>query len=150
MIWGQYIYVFFLAHVKFLFAASIAEVTTDLTFLEIAITSTTGAISCFNIFYFISMSIYHGRAKSEYIRKMRFKKKKKIFKKRNRWIIKLKMSKGGFYILCFLAPVFLSIPIGTFVVVKFFGKVKFTYIYVTIVLAFASLFLAYFNHFIFD
>ena len=35
MSWDVYVYVFFLAHVKFLFAASIAEATTDLNFLEI-------------------------------------------------------------------------------------------------------------------
>ena len=32
--WSLYIYVFFLAHVKFLFAASIAEATTNLNFTE--------------------------------------------------------------------------------------------------------------------
>ena len=54
MKWGVYIYVFFLAHIKFLFAASIAEATTSLSFVEILITTTAGALFCFNLFYFIS------------------------------------------------------------------------------------------------
>ena len=48
MSWDVYVYVFFLAHVKFLFAASIAEATTDLNFLEILLSSTLGALFCYS------------------------------------------------------------------------------------------------------
>ena len=50
MSWDVYVYVFFLAHVKFLFAASIAEATTSLNFLEILISSTLNSINCLAVF----------------------------------------------------------------------------------------------------
>ena len=150
MKWGIYIYVFFLAHIKFLFAASIAEATTDLSFLEILISTTLGALFCFNVCFFIANKIFHHpKVKNQSILSFQ-KKKKKSFKKRNRWIIKIKNSKGGFFLLCALAPLFLSVPIGTFIVAKFYGKKKITYLYVCFVLIFTSFILAYLNHFIFN
>ena len=147
--WSLYIYVFFLAHIKFLFAASIAEATTNLNFLEILLSSTLGAIFCFNVFFFTARAIFFTTSNAKWLSIFKSKKKKKNFKKRNRWIVKIKNSKGGYYLLCTLAPLFLSIPIGTFIVVKFYGKNKFTYAYVSIVLVSISTLLAYFNHFIF-
>ena len=147
--WSLYIYVFFLAHVKFLFAASIAEATTNLSFTEILVSSTLGAVFCFNIFFFISKSIFHSKTTSEWVSYFKTKKRKKNFKKRNRIIVKIKNSNGGFLLLCTLAPLFLSIPIGTFVVVKFYGKRRYTYFYVTTLLVFTSTLLTYLNHFIF-
>jgi len=147
--WSLYIYVFFLAHVKFLFAASIAEATTNLSFTEILVSSTLGAVFCFNIFFFISKSIFHSKTTSKWVSYFKTKKRKKNFKKRNRIIVKIKNSKGGFLLLCTLAPLFLSIPIGTFVVVKFYGKRRYTYFYVTTLLVFTSTLLTYLNHFIF-
>ncbi len=147
--WSLYIYVFFLAHVKFLFAASIAEATTNLSFTEILVSSTLGAVFCFNIFFFISKSIFHSKTTSKWVSYFKTKKRKKNFKKRNRIIVKIKNSNGGFLLLCTLAPLFLSIPIGTFVVVKFYGKRRYTYFYVTTLLVFTSTLLTYLNHFIF-
>lgn len=149
MKWGVYIYVFFLAHIKFLFAASIAEATTSLSFVEILITTTAGALFCFNLFYFISKYFFFNNSASKTFFIFSKKKKKKNFKKRNRWIIKMKNSNGGFFLLCSLAPLFLSIPIGTFVVVKFYGKKKLTYPYVCLILLITAVLLAYLNHFIF-
>ena len=140
--WSLYIYVFFLAHVKFLFAASIAEVTTNLNFTEILVSSTLGAVFCFNAFFFISKSIFHSNSTSIWV--SYFKQKK-----RNRIIVKIKNSNGGFLLLCTLAPLLLTIPIGTFIVVKFYGKRRFTYFYVTALLVFTSSLLTYLNHFIF-
>ena len=147
--WSLYIYVFFLAHVKFLFAASIAEATTNLSFTEILVSSTLGAVFCFNVFFFISKSIFHSNTTSKWVSYFKPKKRKKNFKKRNRIIVKIKNSNGGFLLLCTLAPLFLSIPIGTFVVVKFYGKRRYTYFYVTALLVFTSTLLTYLNHFIF-
>ena len=147
--WSLYIYVFFLAHVKFLFAASIAEVTTNLNFTEILVSSTLGAVFCFNVFFFISKSIFHSNSTSIWVSYFKQKKRKKNFKKRNRIIVKIKNSNGGFLLLCTLAPLLLTIPIGTFIVVKFYGKRRFTYFYVTALLVFTSSLLTYLNHFIF-
>ena len=148
MRWSVYVYVFFLAHVKFLFAASIAEATTDLNFLEILLSSTLGALFCYNISYLVGRYIFFKNNPS----KDRFflKKSKKNFKKRNRIIIKIKNSKLGYLILCSLAPVFLTIPIGTFVVLKFYGNRKLTYWLVFISLASISFILTFINYFIFN
>ena len=149
MKWAIYIYVFFLAHIKFLFAASIAEATTSLSFIEILITTTAGALFCFNVCYFIALRVFHKKRPHSLLKFSRNRKKKKHFKKRNRWIIKIKNSNSGFFILCALAPLFLSIPIGTFVVAKFYGRRKFTYPYVCLVLLITAILLSYLNHFIF-
>ncbi len=149
MNWLAYLYVFSLSHVKFLFAATIAQATySNLSVMEIFIASALGAISCFNIFYFISHKYYFGRTnkKSKVVKN----KKTKNFKKRNRILIKMKRSKIGFILVCTLAPLFLSIPIGTVIVVKFFGSRKITYLYVSVLLIIMSFLLAYLNESIFQ
>ena len=148
MSWIALLYVFLLAHVKFLVTATIALATyPQLSVDEIFIASSLGAISCFNIFYFISKKIYFGQNKQSKSTKT---KKTKTFKKRNRILIKMKQSKIGFLLVCTLAPLFLSIPIGTVVSVKFFGDNKKTYWYVSILLIIMSFLLAYLNDTIFQ
>ena len=148
MSWDVYVYVFFLAHVKFLFAASIAEATTDLNFLEILLSSTLGALFCYNVSYLVGRLIFFKNNPSK--ERVFLKKSKKNFKKRNRIIIRIKNSKLGYLILCSLAPVFLTIPIGTFVVLKFYGDRKLTYWLVFTSLASISFILTFINHFIFN
>ena len=148
MSWIALLYVFLLAHVKFLVTATIALATyPQLSVDEIFIASSLGAISCFNIFYFISQKIYFGDSNKTKSSKA---KKSKTFKKRNRILIKMKHSKIGFFLVCTLAPLFLSIPIGTVVTVKFFGDDKKTYWYVSILLIIMSFLLAYLNESIFQ
>lgn len=148
MSWIAMLYVFLLAHVKFLVTATIALATyPQLSVDEIFIASSLGAISCFNIFYFISQKIYFGDSNKTKSSKA---KKSKTFKKRNRILIKMKQSKIGFILVCTLAPLFLSIPIGTVVTVKFFGDDKKTYWYVSILLIIMSFLLAYLNDSIFQ
>ena len=97
------LYVFLLAHVKFLVTATIALATyPQLSVDEIFIASSLGAISCFNIFYFISQKIYFLAIKQ----KVQKAKKSKTFKKRNRILIKMKQSKIHFFLVCTLAPLF--------------------------------------------
>jgi membrane protein DedA with SNARE-associated domain len=80
MSWDVYVYVFFLAHVKFLFAASIAEATTDLNFLEILLSSTLGALFCYNVSYLVGRFIFFKNNPSK--EKVFFKKEqKKILRK---------------------------------------------------------------------
>jgi hypothetical protein len=146
MNWFAFLYVFLLSHVKFLFAATIALATyPKFSVDEIFISSALGAISCFNIFYFISHKFYFRRGNRKSIKV----RKKKNFKKRNRVLIKMKRSKIGFFLVCTLAPLFLSIPIGTVIVVKFFGHKKITYLYVSVILVIMSFLLAYLNESIF-
>jgi hypothetical protein len=61
----------------------------------------------------------------------------------------MKQSKTGFLLVCTCAPLFLSIPIGTVVTVKFFGDDKKTYWYVSILLVVMAFLLAYLNESIF-
>ena len=146
MNWIAILYVFLLAHVKFLVTATIALATfPELSLKEIFVASCLGALSCFNIFYFISYKVYYGGKN-----KKPQKKKVKNFKKRNRILINMKQSKIGFVLVCTLAPIFLSIPIGTVVVVKFFGKFKITYWYVSSLLFIMSFVLAFLNESIFQ
>ena len=79
--WSLYIYVFFLAHVKFLFAASIAEATTNLNFTEILVSSTLGAVFCFNVFFFIAKSIFHSNSTSAWVSYFKPKKRKRTLRK---------------------------------------------------------------------
>jgi hypothetical protein len=103
---------------------------------------------CYNVSYLVGRFIF---LKNNPLKDRVFlKKSKKIFKKRNRIIIKIKNSKLGYLILCSLAPVFLTIPIGTFVVLKFYGNRKLTYWLVFISIALISFILTFINHFIFN
>ena len=150
MNWGVYLYVFFLAHVKFLFAASIAQSTTELTFFEILICTSVGAVFCFYIFFFISqkMMVY---AHKKRIKNYQLKgKTKKNFTKKNKLIVKIKRSNMGFMLICTLAPLFLSVPIGTMVVVKFYGNRPSAYLIVTLTLIIVAYLLTYLNDYLFS
>ena len=50
-------------------------------------------------------------------------KSKRIFTKRNRWFVKIKIKYGLFGIVV-LSPVLLSIPLGSFLTVKYYGIKK--------------------------
>jgi hypothetical protein len=55
---------------------------------------------------------------------LKFKKKKKVvFSKRNRRLVKIKV-KYGFFGIVILSPVILSIPVGSFLTVKYYGMQK--------------------------
>ena len=149
MNWGTYIYVFFLAHVKFLFASSIAKASTDLSFTEIFLSTLIGAIFCFNLFFFLSkkiMSIAHKKRVEAYIKGS---KRKKNFTKKNKLIVRLKKSKMGFVLICTLVPLFLSIPIGTIVVAKFYGDRIKAYFIVSITLIIVSFLLSLLSNVLF-
>ena len=68
-----------------------------------------------------------------------------IFTKKNKLIIKIKRSNNGFILICVLAPLFLSIPIGTIVVAKFYGNRPRAYVLVCFTLIVVSFLLTYFN-----
>ena len=150
MSWVTYLYVFFLAHIKFLFAASIAESTTDLTFIEILLCTSIGAIFCFNLFFWISKKIMIVAHEKRIIAFKKKGKTKKNFTKRNKWIIKIKQSNMGFVLICTLGPLLLSIPIGTMLVVKFYGNRPRAYALVTITLLIVAYLLTYLNDFLFS
>ncbi len=61
--------------------------------------------------------------------KLKFqRKKKRTFSKRNRRLVRFK-KKYGLPGIVVLTPVLLSIPVGTFLIVKYYGKQKQNYVY---------------------
>ena len=147
---GLYGLAFLLGSVKFLFAASIVS-TTALTPLEIAISTGLGALFSFNIFYW-SSGYFMRVAKEKKIRAIHngTYKRKNAFTKMNKMMVKAKRSKSGFWLICLFAPLFLSIPLGTIIVAKFYSERKLTYPVVMISLGILAFFLAYLNQAIFS
>jgi hypothetical protein len=154
---GLYGLAFLIATVKFLFAASIVGATA-LTPLEIAISTGLGALCGFNVVYWTSC-YFMNKAKDRKARKalagipsnkrLEAVKKKPVFTKMNKYIIKAKLSKSGFWLICILAPLFLSIPIGSILVAKFYRDTKLAYPLVSVSLIIFAFLLAYFNKAIF-
>jgi hypothetical protein len=120
-----------LSTIKFLFAP-FGGPALKLNFFETYFSCIIGAIVSSTFFFFLA----------EYFLKRSFNKKrvailnaekngiilprKKVFTKMNKSLIKVKHKLGVFGI-SFLAPLFLSIPVGTIIVAKFYGKYKFSY-----------------------
>lgn len=116
---GEIAAVFFLSSVKFFFAPSSA-VALGFNFIEtIAITSLGGSLGVF-FFYFLERWIFHVATivwrKKNPVKK---KKKKRVFTRRNRMIVRIKQ-KYGLLGVSIITPVLISIPIGTLIAAKYF------------------------------
>ena len=146
---GLYTLAFLVSTVKFLFAASIMSVTPLYPF-EIAISTGLGALFSFNVFYW-SAGFFMRRAKEKKIRDMQKEtyQKKPIFTKVNKLMVKTKRSKSGFWLICICAPLFLSVPIGSIIVAKFYRDNKLTYPIAMLSLSIWAFILAYLNGAIF-
>ncbi len=131
MNWGLIISVFFLATFKFMFAPFTGS-SLGLNFWETYIASVAGGTFSAAIFYFSSELIIlisekkRKKKEEESLKTGIPVKRKKKFTRTNRVIIKVKNSLG-IYGICFWAPFFLSVPIGSIVAAKFYGKLKKTY-----------------------
>jgi len=130
MNWGAYLGFFGLAMIKFLFAPFGGPLA-KLTFIETYLSCVSGAIFCAIIFYF-SAEFFMIRAHKKrklLIQQAKEKgvelKRKKVFTKINKAIVKMK--RLGIVGICFYAPFFLSVPIGSIISAKFFGKDKRTF-----------------------
>jgi hypothetical protein len=147
---GIYGLAFLISTVKFLFAASIVSAS-NLSPFEIAIATGLGAISSFNVFYWTS-SYFMNKAKDRKRRKIipYTAKQKAVFTTVNKYIIKAKMSKSGFWLICILAPLILSVPIGSILVAKFYRGNRLAYLLTTVSLILFAFLLAYFNKVLFS
>ncbi|MFN6077173.1 MAG: hypothetical protein ACK46Y_16565 [Fluviicola sp.] len=130
MNWGAYLGFFGLAMIKFLFAPFGGPLA-KLTFIETYLSCVSGAIFCAIIFYF-SAEFFMIRAHKKrklLIQQAKEKgvelKRKKVFTKTNKAIVKMK--RLGIVGISFYAPFFLSVPIGSIISAKFFGKDKRTF-----------------------
>jgi hypothetical protein len=54
---------------------------------------------------------------------------KRVFSRMNKGVVRLKLRFGKIGI-CFWAPFLLSVPLGSIIVAKFYGKYSFTFLYV--------------------
>ena len=129
MTWDAISWGFFLGMVKFLFAAAFLEVNyPQLSVLQVFLITFSGAFSCFNLTYWPSEYLML-RAKKKRIEALKSgkKKRKKAFTKLNKTIVRIKLSKFGFYILCTAGVLLMSIPISGIVIAKFYGDSKKSY-----------------------
>ncbi len=131
MVWAKITSLFFLATFKFLFAPYVG-MKMDLNYVETFFICISGATLSSAVFYF-SSEYFMKRARIKRREKrenalrmgMEFKEPKK-FTRVNKAIIWLKR-KLGIYGICFYVPLFLSIPIGSIIVAKFYGRLKKTF-----------------------
>ena len=131
MKWTALSSVFIFSTIKFLFAPFTGP-GLGLTFIETYLASVSGAIFCALIFYF-SSEFFMKRAQEKRHRlyhearekgiKLKVKKKFTVV---NKSIVRLK-KKIGIYGVAIYAPFFLSIPLGSIITAKFYGKEKKTF-----------------------
>jgi len=120
---AKYLLVLFLSSVKFAFTFPVAVFEYHLSFWETILITNVGAI--IGILFFAKLSTLAVEA----IKSIRLKifpkhtqkqlENKKYNSSKKRKLIKFKRS-YGFWGIVFLTPVFISTPIGTFLVVKYF------------------------------
>lgn len=131
MLWGKYIGFFGFSMIKFLFTP-FGGPKAGLSFIETYIVCVAGALLSAAIFFF-SSEFFLKRAHKK--RKVLLQKsietgiplkQKKKFTKTNKLIVRIK-HKLGIIGVAFYAPLFLSIPIGTIITAKFYGKEKRTF-----------------------
>ncbi|MBP6458741.1 MAG: hypothetical protein KA264_01475 [Crocinitomicaceae bacterium] len=122
---------FLLSTVKFLFTP-FGGPAAGLTFFETYLTCVLGAFVSGTIFYFLGeFLLKRSKQKNLLLRESAklkgevFKEKKK-FTKMNKGIVKMK-HRFGIVGISFFAPLFMSVPVGTIITAKFFGKRKITY-----------------------
>ena len=141
----NFIIVFFLSSVKFLFAIPLALVQYKFTFFQTLFVSSLGGF--FGVFFFYYCSNFIIEKYNQLISKFNFNKKKKQINKNKKRslkkIITIKiLRKYGLYGIAFLTPIFFSIPIGTFLASKFYRKRKITLTVLLVSVLFWSLILS--------
>lgn len=131
MNWHVLTSIFLLGMVKFMFS-TMPGAHVGIPFIETYLASFSGGTFSAAIFYFGSDFLL------EWDRNRKIKKRellisqglpvprKRNFTRTNRFIIRIKR-RFGRYGICFWAPFFLSVPLGSIVVAKFYGKDKQTF-----------------------
>jgi hypothetical protein len=126
MNWTGFWSIFFLATFKFS-VSTIPGPHLEMTFFETVLASFAGGAFCALVSYFASDLILLFLKKRAHKKQAIMLEKgiepkiKKKFTRMNKFIIRIKMKLGQVGI-CFYAPFFLSVPIGSMVVAKFYGK----------------------------
>jgi hypothetical protein len=134
MNWTGYISLATLATIKFMFSA-IPGPALGLNYVETVISIFVGAVIS-AAFFFFSAEYFMQRAQNKRIKLMQEAHKngetiaqKRVFSRMNKGVVRLKLRFGKIGI-CFWAPFLLSVPLGSIIVAKFYGKYSFTFLYV--------------------
>lgn len=131
MKWGVYAAFFGFSTIKFLFTP-FGGAKAGLTFIETYIVCVSGAVFSAAIFYFSSEYFMRRvRAKALLLRERAALnnieiKRKPIFTRTNKFIVNIKR-RFGIVGVSMYAPLFLSVPIGSIITAKFYGKDKRTF-----------------------
>lgn len=131
MKWGVYAAFFGFSTIKFLFTP-FGGVKAGLSFMETYIVCVSGAIFSAAVFYYSSEYFMRkARAKALFIREQATAngielKRKRIFTRTNKFIVNIKR-RFGIIGVSMYAPLFLSVPIGSIITAKFYGKDKRTF-----------------------
>ncbi len=138
MKWGVYALGFGLGTVKYLpsqwiMVESLNRLSEhELNFFEIFLSTYSGALVCMTVFYFGSEFFMERVAKKNKLKEQEALEKnipyqpKKKFTRINKLIVRVRQ-KLGIYAFTFLAPLFLSIPLGAVACAKFYGHHKRTF-----------------------
>ena len=118
---------FLMGTVKFMFAAT-SMMAFSVSYWEVVFATFLGAFVSFN-FFFLFSGLLMERAKEKKLIKIKdgTLKPKKQFSKMNKFIVKMKLSSFGYFVLVIVGPMVLSIPIGSIIIAKFYRRIKFTY-----------------------
>ena len=134
MNWTGYISLATLATIKFMFSA-IPGPALGLNYVETVISIFVGAVIS-AAFFFFSPEYFMQRAQKKRIKLIQETHKngetiaqKRVFSRMNKGVVRLKLRFGKIGI-CFWAPFLLSVPVGSIIVAKFYGKYSFTFLYV--------------------
>jgi hypothetical protein len=133
MKWGTYVTFFGLSMIKFMFTPFAGPTpAAGLTFAETYISCVSGAILSAAIFYF-SSGFFMRRAQEKRAKALKAAlalgvpvKPKRKFTRMNKLIVRIKR-RFGIIGVSMYAPFFLSVPIGSIVAAKFYGKEKRTF-----------------------
>ena len=134
MNWTGYLTLATLATIKFMFSA-IPGPALGLNYAETVISIFIGAVIS-GAFFFFSAEYFIHRAQNkrlklfqEALNKGEAIAQKRVFSRMNKGVVRLKIRFGKIGI-CFWAPFLLSVPLGSIIVAKFYGKYSFTFLYV--------------------
>jgi len=131
MKWGLYAVFFGLSTVKFMFTP-FGGIAAKFSFIETYLSCVSGAIFSAAVFYFSSeyfLKRAHLKRKAARLEAQRTGvplKQKKKFTRMNKFIVRIKR-RFGIIGVSMYAPFFLSVPVGSIIAAKFYGKDKRTF-----------------------
>lgn len=156
MDFGLYTTFFLVSTIKFLFAPFGGPLA-GMNFWETYFSCVAGAIFSAAVFYYASeyfmkrAQAKRAREREEALKNGAKVKPRKNFTKVNKFIVRIKR-RFGIYGISLFAPLFLSVPIGSIITAKFYGKEKRTFFLIVCGMfmnGFITTGLAYFGHSLF-